>query len=513
MSTHAFERYRAIVPEGEWGEFVGAMARLEPRSFRVRRGRTEPGLLIEALERQGFRMSPASGIPDVFRVDHEPFPLSETLEHWLGLLYIQQVATCLAAPALDPRPGERILDLCAAPGGKTSHLAERMEDEGCLVAVDLSEPRIQALVGNLSRMAHSSVITVAGDALRIPETACFDRALVDVPCSGEGRSRRDRPHEASEGDLRRLPRLQEALLRKALRLVRPGGRVLYVTCTLAPEENEGVVDAVLRDLGDGAGASPEARLIPLRPDVPHAPGVASFDGVRYAPELEGACRIHPHHLDSGGLFLALLERVAEGTPDGDARGTEGPKGFPNGWSRPGHRLPGEFGDPEESATLDAALDAALDRITASTGMERSELERYSWCLRKDAWRFHQMPAWPLESWAGAPGRLRVVTAGLRGIELDARGRVRASGDLLRALGSRRSPHGLELDEEAWIRLLTGASVPGRPGNQLLLHRGQPLAVGRSRGTRLMHDLPPGKANWLRQVMERRREAIPGEASG
>jgi 16S rRNA C967 or C1407 C5-methylase (RsmB/RsmF family) len=505
MPTHAFERYRALVPAGEWSAFVDAMARPEPRCFRVRRARAEPGALTGALEAQGFRVSPVAGFADVFRVDHEPFPLSETLEHWLGLLYIQQVATCLAAPSLDPRPGERVLDLCAAPGGKTSHLAERMEDEGCLVAVDLSEPRVQALAGNLSRMAHPSVITVVGDALRIPESALFDRVLVDVPCSGEGRSRRDGPREASAGDLRRLPRLQEALLRKALRLVRPGGRILYVTCTLAPEENEGVVDAVLRASGEGAGSSPPARLLPLRPGVPHAPGVTAFAGVRFAPELEGACRIHPHHLDSGGLFLALLERGTDAEPGAPS----GPRDLPPGWARPGERFPGEAG----SGRGPALLESALEQVAAATGMERRDLDQVSWCLRKDAWRFHRMHAWPLEAWGESSERVRVVTAGLRGIEHDARGRARAAGDLLRVFETVLSHRGLELDEEAWIRLLAGASVAGPTGNRVLLHAGHPLAVGRSKGARLMHDLPPGRANWLRQVMERRREATPRRPSG
>lgn len=511
MTEPLFERYRALVPAEEWTDFLDATARPEPRTFRIRRGRVEPATLVDALAAQGFRISPISGLAGVFRADHEPFPLSETLEHWLGLLYIQQAATCLAAPALAPRPGDRVLDLCAAPGGKTSHLADEMEDTGCLVAVDLSGKRAQALAGNLSRLAHPSVITVVGDALRIPETSSFDRVLADVPCSGEGRSARDGPREASGGDLRRLPALQEALLRKALRLVRPGGRVLYVTCTLAPEENEGVVDAVLNSSGEGPGGSPPVRLLPLRPAVPHAPGLTVFESRRFAAALEGACRIHPHHLGSGVLFLACLERLGgEADPAaGTARTVTNMASAP-GWTLPGARIPGErtpSGDVPEIPDL-------LDGIAAGTGLGREVLDRVSWLHRAQALRFHRMAAWPLDAWVAEGAALRVFSAGLRGVEQASGKQVRPSGDLLRWFAPELARRGVELDAAAWIRLLGGASVSSA-GNEdrVLLHRGQPVALGRARGGRLLHDLPAGRAAWLRQVMQRLRDATPPATGG
>ena len=92
-----------------------------------------------------------------------PGPLSATAEHWLGLLYVQQASTGTAAPALAPRPGEHVLDLCSAPGGKTLHMAELMRDTGCIVASELSEPRIRGLLGNVYRLGHSNILVTAGD--------------------------------------------------------------------------------------------------------------------------------------------------------------------------------------------------------------------------------------------------------------------------------------------------------------------------------------------------------------
>ena len=510
-NTSPFERYRSFIPRREWEAFLQALDRPEPRTFRVRAGRVDPAALRARLEDQGFQVSAVPHLPGVFRVDREPFPLSETLEHWLGFFYIQQVATTLAAPILAPRPGETVLDLCAAPGGKTSHLAELMDDQGCLVAMDLSEKRVQALAGNLSRLAHPAVITVVGDALELPEGPRFHRVLADVPCSGEGRSRGGVIHEASAGDLHRLPLLQEALLRKALRMTIPGGQVLYVTCTLAPEENEAVVDAVLRDPGGGPGGSPPARLIPLTLDLPHAPGLTAFGERRFAAELEGTVRIHPHHLDSGGLFLALLERG-----DGPVPGLSGSLDWEEGWTAPGATLPGEISTTDLADVL-TALSGEMGLELGTPGQGGGDGNgpdgTLGWIERAGALRFHRFTRWPLDEWAqlGAirggkkGGRLRIITVGLRGAELSGRTRPpRPTGDLLRHLAPRLRDKGLELGREDWIHLLAGAALPAdEEASQILLYDGEPITTARRKGRRLLHDLPPARANWLRQVMERR----------
>src|SRR5690606_18850657 len=191
-------RYRSVV--GEWEAFARAAERPEPTVFRARRGRIGEDALLARLEAQGFRTRPLEGLPGFHRVEREPRPLSATLEHWNGLLYVQQASTGVAAPALGPRPGERVLDLCAAPGGKTLHAAELMEDRGTLVASDISESRIRGLLGNVYRLGHTGVLAVAGDARHFPGGATFDRVLVDAPCSGEGTLRRRRgrlPHQSS----------------------------------------------------------------------------------------------------------------------------------------------------------------------------------------------------------------------------------------------------------------------------------------------------------------------------
>jgi 16S rRNA C967 or C1407 C5-methylase (RsmB/RsmF family) len=483
MASSPFARYRTFLPDAEWGAFTRALDRPEPRTFRIRAERTSPHALLGSLRAQGFDLAPLAELPGVVRVDREPFPLSETLEHWLGLLYIQQAATCLPAPVLAPRPGEGVLDLCAAPGGKTSHLADLMEDRGCLVAVDLAERRVQALAGNLSRLAHTSVISVVGDALRLPEVAPFHRVLADVPCSGEGRSRRDGPVVASSGDLRRLPRLQEALLRKALRMVPPGGRVLYVTCTLAPEENEAVVDRVLRSPDEGPGGSPPVAAGPRSSRRPPCPGAHGLRGGALAAGTGGHLPDPSSPPGFGGLFLALLERLEEdGTPAPAPPG----EGLP-GWTLPSPVLPGDRGRAtgkkgEEPELQGEQADAALRRLWPSCPAGDAHRE---WLVRKNAIRLHRFGAWPLDAWEEAGASTRILSAGLRAWEVERSGNLRVSGDLLRWLGPRAAARGLELEGAAWLRLLDGAAFRPAP---------EDLPARRPRGRGLLSPArraPPG----------------------
>jgi NOL1/NOP2/sun family putative RNA methylase len=396
--------------------------------------------LVGHLEAQGFRLHPIEGLPGFHRLEHEPFPVSATLQHWSGLLYVQQASTGAAPPELGAAPGERVLDLCSAPGGKTTHLAELMQERGCVVASEIDERRIRGLLGNVYRLCHTNVMTVACDGRAFPEGALFDRVLVDAPCSGEGTLRRrsgDVPNQ-SASFLSYVRGVQRALLDKAVRLCRPGGTILYVTCTFAPEENEAVVSDVL-------AASP-VDLEPLRLPVPHAPGLTSFEGRSYDRRLEGAARIYPHHLDSGGLFLAKLRRL-----DGDDDAYEERRA---GWSPIPSAFPAEGGNEEDAQEL---IGRALEAVAKRWGMPSGELERRRWIVRGGRIWTHSLEEWPLADWAEGPWR--PISVGVRALEIDSRGRPRPTNDFLRLAGEQVTSARFDVSRAQLADLLGGRAEP------------------------------------------------------
>ena len=492
------ERYRAIIPD--WERFQETMLRRDPPTLRVRTGRISTVSLKERLRAQGFVLSEVEGLPDFLRVIDGPHAVADTLENWLGLFYIQQASTGVAAPLLGPRPGERILDLCAAPGGKTTHAADLMQDRGCIVAVDRNENRIRALLGNMYRTAHPNVLVVAGDGRLLPDGALFDRVLVDAPCSAEGTLRRKhgKPRGRTAKFQRQAPRRQEALLRRAIALTRPGGTVLYSTCTFAPEENEAVVDRVLKD-------SP-VTLDPITIDVPHAPGLTSFEDDTFDPSLEGACRIYPHHFDSGGLFLARLTRLGGDQPAGSVVDSA-PK--LSGWSPVPTAFPDGRTDPEAAAET---IEAAFDRLESLFGIGADVRSDFGWIVRgEDLWA-HRCGTWPLGSW-GESDRWRVVSVGLRAMVPDYRNRPRPTNDLFRLLETAILPKMISLSLDEWAKLLNGedVAVPGvESGFVPLGIQGHVAGRGLVRGETVRHEVPKVQARWLAKILELSSSRAPSE---
>ena len=180
------------------------------------------------------RLRVADG-PDVIVIEGDPAAHAGFEE---GHFTVQDETSMKVAPLLGPRPGERVLDLCSSPGGKTTHLAELMGDQGRVVAVDLPD-RIGLVIEAIRRLKLKCVETVVGDGMTIAFREPFDAVLVDAPCSNTGvlARRADARWRLQQGDIARAAALQERLLANAASLVRPGGRLVYSTCTLEPEEN------------------------------------------------------------------------------------------------------------------------------------------------------------------------------------------------------------------------------------------------------------------------------------
>lgn len=300
----ALERYRGIVDD--WPAFAEAMTRPLRAALWANPQRVTRDGLVELLAEAGLDPEPLSGLPGAVRLGEGVRP-GGGWWYLAGLAHAQEVASQVPVHLLDPRPGERILDLCAAPGGKTSQIAFALENRGTVVANDLSGGRLRALRGNLDRLGLVNVSVTRGDGGNLPRgVGVFDRVLVDAPCSGEGTLRRNAPPPVELGAdySNSLARRQRTLLRKAVQRTRPGGRIVYSTCTFAPEENELVVEAILQEFGG------EVVLVPavLPPEWVSAPGLTDWEGRVLDPSLARCLRLWPHHNDTGGFFIAVLEK-------------------------------------------------------------------------------------------------------------------------------------------------------------------------------------------------------------
>ena len=219
--------------------------------------------------------------------------------HEAGVYYLQEASAMAPVALLDPQPGEAICDLCAAPGGKTTQIAGRMQGRGFLLCNEINPKRAKILSRNIERMAVPNALVTNEH----PETLAkrfpgfFDRVLVDAPCSGEGMFRKE---EAAVTDwsvetVQMCARRQGEILNSAARLVRPGGRLVYSTCTFAPEEDEGVVAAFL-------DAHPE-----FTPEPVEAPW--------FVPGENASYRMWPHKLLGEGHFAAVLRKTGGETGD------------------------------------------------------------------------------------------------------------------------------------------------------------------------------------------------------
>ncbi|MCE9610583.1 MAG: 16S rRNA (cytosine(967)-C(5))-methyltransferase RsmB [Chthoniobacter sp.] len=223
----------------------------------------------------GARPSPAH--PLAIRVDQLPL---EAIAQ--GLCYVQDPSTLLACDLLDPQPGENVLDACAAPGGKTTYLAQLMRGEGRIIACDLYESRVARLRENVARLGATIAQVIRHDCMQAGPPlapASFDRILVDAPCSNTGviRRRVDVRWRLTAEDFLRMPAQQLALLRRTATLLKSGGALVYSTCSLEAEENDQVVERAL-------AAIPGLRFLESRRLLPFADGVDGAFAAKFTRE-------------------------------------------------------------------------------------------------------------------------------------------------------------------------------------------------------------------------------------
>lgn len=297
------DKMKALLKE-EFEDFLQSYNEKRSHGLRVNTLKASVG---DFLQINPFRLEKIPWVNEGFYYDENERPGKHPY-HEAGLYYIQEPSGMAAGVFVDPMPGEKVLDLCAAPGGKTTHLAMKMEGQGLLVANEIYPARARTLSQNVERLGIRNVVVTneSSDRLAARFSGFFDRILVDAPCSGEGMFRKDHDAQAewSLENVAMCSLRQSDILRDAAAMLKPGGRLVYSTCTFSPEENEGVISIFLKD-------EPEFEIEHVRAYEGFAEGRADWisDPAEY---IERTIRIWPHQVRGEGHYMAVL-RKKDGT--------------------------------------------------------------------------------------------------------------------------------------------------------------------------------------------------------
>lgn len=278
------------------------------QSLRLNPLRGEPAKTHQELKALGWRGSTIGWCPNGYTIEGGSQLIRDSQAVVEGRAFIQNAASWLPVLLLDPQPADMVLDVCAAPGGKTSHIAAITANGAHIWANDNSRPRLAKLQANLERLGVNIESYTLYDATTLARKLSgkqFDRVLLDAPCSGEGMMNLDNTKDFSSwsvSQVKRLQQLQKRVLTQAWQLLKPGGTLVYSTCTMAPEENEAVIDYLLR-------TNPDAAIVPIELRLPNRiDTVKAWNGKQFAPELRGCLRLKP----SPGIeafFVCKLQKV------------------------------------------------------------------------------------------------------------------------------------------------------------------------------------------------------------
>ncbi len=271
-------------------------------SVRVNTLKISKDKIYERLSNNGFLLKEINNLGYI--VEQSKFSISSTQENLLGYLYIQGVAEMHVSPILSPDKNDFVVDMCAAPGGKTTHLSAIMENEGSIYAFDVNKRRLSALKNNIARMGcmNIAVFNLSGEEISKLKNQP-DKILLDAPCTGSGIMRKDslRKSLKSTHDIIFLSEIQKKLLKAAINSLKSGGTLLYTTCSLEPEENEFVIQWALDNF--------DIKLLNIDTEINNVSlekGFTEIFGRKMSDEIRLCRRSFPHVHNTNGLFMAKI---------------------------------------------------------------------------------------------------------------------------------------------------------------------------------------------------------------
>jgi len=301
------ERMKKLM--ADYDKFLEIIRKSPVNAIRCNTLKIKPQELRKRLEERGWKIfQPWKNYPEAMIVESElePGELGKTPEHLLGYYYVQELSSMLPILALNPQEGELILDLCAAPGSKTTQASTMTNNTGTIIANDRDIGRMIVLVSNFERCGCTNIIVTRNDAVQLCQKLAkvgmkFDKILLDLPCSGEG-TLRSSPKTLLMWNIKmihKLSRLQKKIASSAVQLLKENGEIVYSTCTHAPEENESVVSFLVERFN----MQVEKISLPVK----CRQGISEWEGEKFQEGIEHSCRVYPQDNNTEGFFVAKLK--------------------------------------------------------------------------------------------------------------------------------------------------------------------------------------------------------------
>ena len=299
LQTGIVERYASIVDNVQ--SFSETINRPLKQSFRINSLKGDSERILSNLKKYDESIISTDWYKNGFTTKLEN--LGSSIEHFTGQIYIQELTSMMPALVIpDINESKRIIDCCAAPGSKTTQIAEMMQNKGEIIANDNKHSRLKALRGNLDRLGITNTTVTLRDFRSFPNTEA-DIYFVDAPCSSEGTIRKKNTirRNLKEKDYNRFSKTQKGILERTCEMAKKGDQIIYSTCTFAPEENEKVVDSILQN------HSVKLKKINIK-NLTIGKGIDYWRGETYDKEIQKCGRIWPHHNDTDGFFIARIEK-------------------------------------------------------------------------------------------------------------------------------------------------------------------------------------------------------------
>jgi NOL1/NOP2/sun family putative RNA methylase len=309
------KRMEDLIGKKDSDEFFEIAYYGSPSSIRINTLKISVEECKQRLEDYGWKLDqPIEKHPEILIIKSrlKPGELGKTKEHLLGYYYVQDISSMLPLLVLLPTKEDIFLDLCASPGSKTTQAAAMMENSGVLIANELSLGRISILNSNLERCGVSNAIVTKNDGVRFCKRVrkktkfVFDKILVDAPCSGEGTLRKSLKtfNMWNEKVIFNLSKIQKRLAVEALKCLSVGGEMIYSTCTLGPEENEAVVDFLIKNF--------EIEILDIEIEgIKLREGVVSWRGEEYDSQVQKCRRLYPQDNNTDGFFLCKIRKLSD----------------------------------------------------------------------------------------------------------------------------------------------------------------------------------------------------------